>query len=300
MLNTNLISSPERNCWLDMGDGKSATLVAIAKNEGRYITEWIAYNFAIGFDKIIVFVNDSIDDMTDIINSIQRTNKNLSHIVWPAQVGISPQVSAYNEAIKHVNTDWICFLDIDEFLVPFRDGGLKQFLHRIPADVSSVHINWRNFGSSGLTGTDYGLVTEAFTRCALPAWGNHFHFKSIARRAFVTDVHIHDIGTSQGKRTLSDFSEFSMPVRGIADRIVYDGIQINHYQAKTFQEFCERMKRGDANFAMSQPREHSLERFRELDRNEDEDLKIHAFNDKLKAKHSELQEELEKYLPRKS
>ncbi|WP_298966311.1 glycosyltransferase family 2 protein [uncultured Methylobacterium sp.] len=266
----------------------SATLVAIAKNEGPYIAEWIAYNFAIGFDKIVIFVNDSADDMLARIEHAEKKQTSLSHVIWPAREGISPQISAYNFALKNVDSDWICFLDIDEFLVPFRDGGLKPFLARVPDDVASVHINWRNFGSSGLTDANYRLVTEAFTRCALPQWGNHFHFKSIARRSLVTDVHIHDIGTSAGRRVLSDFSEFGMPYRGIADRIVYEGIQINHYQAKTFPEFCARMKRGDANFAMSEPREHSRDRFNELDRNEAEDISIAQFRDALAAMLSQI------------
>ncbi len=252
----------------------SATLVAIAKNEGKYISEWVAHNLAIGFDKIVIYVNDSTDDMLEIIQKIESEYENVSHVVWPSVADVSPQISAYSSAVTRVTTGWVCFLDIDEFLVPFGYGNLKNFLKNIPSDVSSVHINWRNFGSGGRSDSNYEAVTEAFTRCAPQHWGNHHHYKSIARTDLIEDVHIHDTAMKSGRRTLSDFKEFQMQYRGIADRVVYNGVQINHYQSKTFLEFCARMRRGDANFAMSEPREHSKERFDILDRNEEEDLNI--------------------------
>ena len=271
----------------------SATVVAIAKNEGQYISEWIAHNLAIGFDKIVIYINDSTDDMLHIVQKIEKKYENISHIIWPSVVGISPQVSAYNSAITAVDTEWVCFLDIDEFLVPFGYGDLKGFLKIIPDDVSSVHINWRNFGSSGRTEPNYESVTDAFTRCAPQQWGNHFHYKSIARTALIEDVHIHDTAMKSGRRTLSDFDVFEMQYRGIANRVAYNGVQINHYQSKTYPEFCSRMQRGDANFALSAPREHSRERFEILDRNEEEDLNISLVRNNFWHIYSEIKNIIE-------
>ncbi|WP_171070329.1 glycosyltransferase family 2 protein [Methylobacterium terricola] len=258
-----------------------STVVAIAKNEGRYIAEWIAYNLAIGFDRIVIFSNDSTDAMDRIVSDIAALDPRVSLIDWPSIPDTSPQITAYAHALKIVTTPWIIFLDIDEFLLPFADGSVRGFLDRVPADVASVHINWRNFGSGGRTSPDYGFVTKTFFHAADPGWENHCHFKTFARIDRATDVHIHDIGSSTGRRVLSDFQDFQMPARGMANRIAHDGIQINHYQCKTYDEFCTRMMRGDANYATKQPRDHSQRRFEILDRNETVDTRIKMFEAKF-------------------
>lgn len=265
-----------------------STVAAIAKNEGRYITEWIAHNLAVGFDRILVFSNDSTDDTDRIVARIARREPRVSLVPWPSVPNSSPQITAYRHALGLVRTPWIIFLDIDEFLLPFADGSVQAFLGRVPDDIASVHVNWRNFGSGGRTSPDYAFVTKTFVRGAELNWSGHSHFKTFARTHLAVDPHIHDIATSEGRKVLSDLEEFEMYVRGYGNRIVHDTIQINHYQCKTYEEFAQRMKRGDANFAGSGPRDHSRERFAILDRNEVEDLKIRMFEAAFDAQYARL------------
>ncbi|WP_143132121.1 glycosyltransferase family 2 protein [Methylobacterium sp. 174MFSha1.1] len=265
-----------------------ATVVAIAKNEGRYITEWIAWNLAIGFDRILIFSNDSTDDTDRIVSRLSRRDPRVALIPWPSVPGTSPQITAYTQSLRIVTTPWVMFLDIDEFLLPFADGHIHDFLDRVPADVASVHINWRNFGSGGRTSADYDFVTKTFFQGADLDWANHHHFKSFIRTALATDVHVHDAGTSEGRRTLSDFKEFTLHYPGIGTRTVHDTIQINHYQCKTYDEFVLRMRWGDANYAGSAPRDHSRERFDVLDRNETSDFKTRLFEAAFDAEYERL------------
>ncbi|WP_288587422.1 glycosyltransferase family 2 protein [uncultured Methylobacterium sp.] len=271
-----------------MSPEAQSTVVAIAKNEGRYIAEWIAYNFAIGFDRIIVFSNDSTDETDRIVSRIRARDRRVLLIPWPSLPETSPQVSAYRHALRIVDTPWIACLDIDEFLVPFADGSVGGFLKRVPDDVSSVHINWRNFGSGGRISADYDFVTKTFFHCADPHWENHHHFKTFARTKLATDAHIHNIWVATGRQVLSDFNEFEMHNRGMSNRIAHDGIQINHYQSKTFEEFRQRMLRGDANYASDHPRDHSRERFALLDRNEATDRTIAMFEARFDAEYKRL------------
>lgn len=265
-----------------------STVVAIAKNEGRYIAEWIAYNLTIGFNRVIVFSNDSTDETNQVVSQIAKRDPRVSLIEWPSIPDTSPQVTAYAHALSIVATEWVIFLDIDEFLLPFADGSVQRFLDRVPDDVASVHVNWRNFGSGGRTSSDYTFVTKTFFQAADPQWGNHHHFKTFARTKLAVDVHIHNIWTSSGRQVLSDFKEFEMYQRGMSDRIAHDGIQINHYQCKTYEEFRARMMRGDANYASSQPREHSRERFDILDRNEATDTRIALFEARFDKEYKRL------------
>ncbi len=260
---------------------ETATLVAIAKNEETYIAEWIAHHLAVGFSKIVVYDDGSTDNTLGVLKDISLIYDAVSvKTVGPVGIDDSPQTTSYNDALRDIATDWTMFLDIDEFLVPYRDYSIGAYLMRAPSDVSSVHVNWRGFGSSGLTTRNHDLVVGSFTRCAPANWSNHYHFKSIARTRLIERVYIHNLDTRSGRRVLSDFGDFETLNNGISNRIAYDGIQINHYQSKTFEEFRTRMERGDANYHPTHElkrRNGSYDRFLELDRNEEEDYAAFVF-----------------------
>ncbi|MFD0934839.1 glycosyltransferase family 2 protein [Methylobacterium trifolii] len=269
----------------------SATLVAIAKNEARYIVEWLAFHLALGFGRIVVYDNDSSDGTAAILDTIAARDSRVVRVAWPSPSNASPQIAAYTHAVRRVTTPWTMILDIDEFLVPFGYEDLTGLIQSVPEDVASLHVNWLGFGSGGRTDPGYELVTRTFTRCSERAWGNHHHFKTLARTDRITEVLIHDILTSSGRRVLTDFEAFTKGNVGASDRVVYGGVQINHYQAKTLAEFQARMRRGDANYPLGHPsrqRDDSADRFAQLDRNEAEDLKIRAFEAPFEAQYQRL------------
>ena len=274
----------------------TVTLVAIAKNEGPYILEWIAHHLAIGFSQIVVYDNESTDDTADLLRRVTRRVEKVSSVLWPSgrlHINDSPQTTAYNHAVASLWSEWVMFLDLDEYLVPFGDGSVQAFLARVPPEASSVHVNWRGFGSGGVTSPDYGMVTTAFTRCAPAHWGNNSHFKSMARTRLVKEVFIHNIETTTGTRVLSDLGEFETYGNGMSNRIVHDAIQINHYQCKTYEEFRRRMNRGDANYHPAhylKPRDDSLVRFGHLDENACEDTTIAVFRDRHMAAYRALKD----------
>ena len=269
---------------------KSATLVAIARDEGRYIVEWLAHHFAIGFARILVYDHGSVDSMPSTLDRIAAVDRRLKRVPWQVAEG-SPQVSAYNHGLAHVTTPWIAFLDLDEFLVPHADGSLPAYLARVPDDVACIHINWRGFGSGGRETDDYALVTRTFTRCARPSWDNNCHFKTLARTALTSKVLVHDVDVRSGRSVLSDFQEAEVLVRGQSKRSNHKAIQINHYQSKTYVEFEQRMLRGSANYVSGHPggiKNATFDRFQKLDRNEEEDLKILQFDDAFRFEYDRL------------
>jgi hypothetical protein len=247
------------------------TLIAIARDEAPYIAEWLAFHRAVGFSRILVFDHGSIDATPLIVARAAAVDPAISLHGMPPTASVAPQIAAYNQGMALVDTPWVAFLDIDEFLTPWRDGSLPRYLARIPEDVSAVHINWRSFGSSGLITSDYGFVTEAFIRCAPSDWAYQTHYKTIARSEYVRRVQVHEVLVRAGRRTLSDFTDVAAEAIGRADRIAYDGIQLNHYQCKTWGEFAARMRLPSAGNPQG-PRLGDLAlRFSLLDRNEVED-----------------------------
>ncbi|HSF92434.1 MAG TPA: glycosyltransferase family 2 protein, partial [Paracoccaceae bacterium] len=48
------------------------TILATMKNEAPFILEWVAYHQIIGFDKFVIFSNDSTDGTTEILDALDR------------------------------------------------------------------------------------------------------------------------------------------------------------------------------------------------------------------------------------
>jgi glycosyltransferase involved in cell wall biosynthesis len=277
----------------------SVTLVAIAKNESFYLTEWIAYHLLIGFEKIYIFDNDSTDQTLELLSSLSKIDTRVSYFEWPSQEGLSPQISAYNYALKYITTDWVAFIDIDEFLVPWQYNSISEFLTKVPNDISAVHINWRGFGSNQIISPDYSSIIETFTACSEQFWGNNYHYKTIVRTDAADKVFIHYADVKYGRRALSDFSDVKSESHGIAENVVYNGIQINHYQSKTYSEFQRRMNNGSAYHSSNHPgkfRESSYRRFLELDQNKETNDKISSYLKSTKLAHTVIEQNLPEHL----
>ncbi len=141
-------------------------LVATAKNEGPNILEWVAYHQLIGFERILVYQNDS-DDLTH--QTLKWLHK-LGHVVYSynkAGAG-RHQVRAYIRSAKqewYKTSRWAMALDLDEFLVIHAGNGTLTDLIAALPDADMVNINWRHMGSSGHTTITDDLVTAKFDRC---------------------------------------------------------------------------------------------------------------------------------------
>lgn len=280
-------------------DKHKAVLVAVAKNESLYLTEWVSYHLMIGFNKIIIFNNESDDKTLELLQEISLVDPRVMVIDWPTLAEEGPQEAAYNYAIKLFKSEWVAFFDIDEFLVPWRDKSVTSFLDKIPEDVSEIHINWRGFGSSFKNSIIYDFVVENFTKCSEPQWPSNFHYKTFVRQEAIEKVFTHFATISYGRRVLSDYTEVDSENIGFASKAIYDGIQINHYQCKTFFEFRQRMRNGNAYFAYgvaANYRESSYRRFLELDKNDTKDNKIDSFIQGMKVAFSFLERKISYHL----
>lgn len=135
--------------------------VAIAKDEGPFILEWIAFHRLAGVERFYVFDNGSEDDTKA---KLLASGRDVVVTDWPIRPG---QRYAYEYAIHELRSTakWFAFLDIDGFL--FSEDGQKiaNVLESFQ-NVEGVGINWRVFGSSGHESAPEGLCIECYTRRA--------------------------------------------------------------------------------------------------------------------------------------
>ncbi|MCF3948239.1 glycosyltransferase family 2 protein [Acidiphilium iwatense] len=154
--------------------------VAVVKDEERHIAEWIAYQFAVGFDTVVLFDNGSTDQTVTRARAL-AAHRDVRVIDWPV---FAPdyQVRAYEDAARRFTGefDWLGFFDTDEFLVMAPDFDLRAIL-ALWRDAAAIGVPWAIFGSSGHVNWPDGLVIEEFVYRAQPSFGPNRHIKSIIR-----------------------------------------------------------------------------------------------------------------------
>lgn len=248
----------------------------IAKNEEAYLIEWVAYHRLIGFDNILIYENKSTDNSAKILAGMEKYNL-IKLIGWRLGATESPQITAYTDAIKNCKTDWIFFIDADEFLV-FNQGDLKSLLasHHNNEEVAAIAINWRIFGSSDHKVADSRPVIERFTKCSKRDFAMNNHVKSFLRINSIgahIDMHLSDVN---GQIIFPSGEEMEIESRGRSKIIDHDHVQINHYFCKTPQEYEVKRKRGQAGIGENSDLKYwyNDDAFHYHDRNEETDTKI--------------------------
>ena len=211
---------------MDENKTMKIALIAIAKDEDNYINEWIDYNLKLGFDKIIIYMND-----WDYV----ITNDKVITIPFN---GKAMQMPAYNHFVQNnIEYDWAAFFDIDEFLVLKKHKNIHDFINDYK-DYNGIAINWYLFGDNNLPkvfDNNYNVLSR-FTRRESKL--NH-HIKSILKLdKTVTFHHPHNAN----KTTVStDYKLINGPFNHNGND---DIAQINHYFCKTKEEYIKKRNRG--------------------------------------------------------
>lgn len=229
------------------------SLCIMFKDEAPYLREWIEYHLMVGVDHFYMYDNNSSDGYKSVIESYLDEGL-ITLIPWPEE---HAQVKGYEDCIRRFQgeSDWIGFIDVDEFLVPVAEESLVTFLDRF-SNRSAVLVYWRFFGSGGMIQRDTKrLVTEDFVvaseklytkgKCffnsnfdyLFDSWRNKsmFHYLwTVSNGKAIPPVDVF------GHTTYRDW----YPNR----KTKKIPVQINHYTLKSFQEHKEKDKKGDVYY----------------------------------------------------
>jgi hypothetical protein len=246
---------------------------AIVRNEVTYLPEWIAYQKSIGFDRIIIYDNDSTDLSVRLLPRL-ATLGYIDYHPWPDRAGVNRQVSAYEHAVSHYkhDIDWIAFFDIDEFIVLHRDESVAQLMQDY-REFAGLAVNWKLFGSSGHETRHKGLVIERFDRCAERNAPPNRCVKTIANpnRIRRCNVHIcYPRVTTIVDENRNDVMK-TLLRDGIHERISHERVQLNHYIVRSREEWLRKKARGHGAKTPEQKYDYRDEFFQAHDRNEQVD-----------------------------
>ncbi|WP_283680820.1 glycosyltransferase family 92 protein [Parablautia sp. Marseille-Q6255] len=243
-------------------------IVAIIKNEGAYIKEWVTYHTMIGVSHFYLFDNGSTDS----------TKAELVHYIESGIVDFIPfegrnrQLPAYNYALKHYGNDcrYMAFIDADEFLFVMNKAqrleDIIDELLNVPAkkSVGGLAVNWRMFGSSGLEHRPEGGVLENYLyRAAEDGKGNNCIKTIVNPRKVYKYKQPHFPTYLYGYYSIDENGNkvkgWSHPVEQI------NKIRINHYFTKSKEEWVERRSFGKAD---KSDEKRTIEEFYAHDNNE--------------------------------
>ena len=231
-------------------------IVAIFKNEGPYLKEWLDYHLLAGVDHFYLYNNDSSDDYKKIL--APYVEKNLVTLIdCPGKV---MQIFAYSDAIDRFLFEcrFMAFIDLDEFIFPKTNQKISEIVEEILSldeNAAGLGINWQIFGSNGQDKADYSKgVLERFTRRAskdsifLDGSGNKSgtaYIKTIANPRLTRSIQDpHHVAYFDDKFAVNSAGKvlpgcYNFPV-------LYEKIVVNHYCIKSREEFLLKQTKGRA------------------------------------------------------
>lgn len=251
-------------------------IVAIAKNEARFLLEWVAFHRAVGIRHFFIADNGGDDGTSELLKRLDRAG----HIVrFDFRDRHPAQLAAYNDIVPRLRgaLDLAVIIDVDEFVRPLASERADTFFAEIFSDpnVSALALNWACYGSSGRVESGRGLVTTRFTRRAEQDFRSNRHIKTVFRvDRFLRAENPHLVRISGGRYVDvhgEDIDEWYPDFGpGATTRTLWHGARVDHFLLKSREEFTTiKRARGRADL----PRDHrdfhrSMEYFTGLDRNE--------------------------------
>ncbi len=253
-------------------------VVAIFKNEGKYLKEWLDYHLLAGVEHFYLYNNDSSDEYAQVL--APYVEKNLVTLTNISGKGI--QMPAYDDAIeKHrFECRYMAFIDLDEFIYPKTGQSISEVVDEIFSrknDAAALGINWQCFGSNGEDKADYSRgVLERFTRRAPSDW-----FIILSKEIMIGNVLMKSIVNPRRvdcwwsphyanyfRNLYSVNSNGVKTLHACSHPIAADKIVINHYHTKSREEYANKVSRGDAFFLINK---RSMENFDKYNHNEEFD-----------------------------
>jgi hypothetical protein len=220
------------------------------------LREWIEFNHIVGVDHFFLYNNNSEDNYEEIIEPYVKKGI-VTLIQWPKN---QAQMECYNDCIFKYSklTQWLGFIDIDEFIVPLKKNSIYEILQPFEKNRGAVKLYWKMFGTSGQLERNLDtLVTEEFT----VSWPKYY---SVGKCFYNTNFDFD--GTFSGNNCLhhlfwAKYKGLNIPPVNVQDNVCFENynrakenthsMQLNHYFTKSFKEYGMKRAKGDVFFEIN-------------------------------------------------
>jgi hypothetical protein len=219
---------------------------AIAKNEHFGLEEWVNYHRVVGVEHFYIYDNDSQIPVRQTL--AKYINAGLVTVIeFP---GLSRQMPSYTHCLQNFGggSEWIAFIDCDEFLLPKQCDSVPEVLQQYHA-FGGHQVNWILFGTSGHVTRPEGLVIENYTLASKPEWPDNLHTKAIVQPRYTLSAgsNPHYFHFKNGFHSVDE--EFQIVSNAFSNKHCNKYLQINHYTTKSLEEFQAKISKGRADAA---------------------------------------------------
>lgn len=225
-------------------------LFCVCRNENLYIDEWVNHYLNIGIDHIYIVDNNPDNSLESICDKykdvslidLRSKEKIPGFVTYQAHL----YTALYN--IYNIFYDWLCFFDIDEFLMLKKDTNIKDYLNRdIFENIDQIHMTWQTFGDNGHIYYEDKPVVERFTTVSTKYHTLYdvysYGIKSIIRSRL--DLHFHTChtaisNTNEPLRTCDNSGILYDQQYSSHNVGNYEYASLNHYETKSTEEFLRK------------------------------------------------------------
>lgn len=255
-------------------------IVAIAKNEGLYIREWVEYHRLVGIKKIFLYDNESADDTHKLLQPYIGSGL----VEYQLIPGIGRQLDAYNDAIaKHRHEcRYMAFIDLDEYIMPEKPYELiADVVSRVLSkrnNAAGIALNWCLYGNSGHKKRPAGLITESYIDRAHETNPMNHMVKTLCNPRLVHD-YISPHYPQYKLGAISVDSTGKLRSKGWFCRdLTFKNIRLNHYYCKSEEDYIIKTSRGLGDRAGN----YDLSKYEKMNFNDVHDESMLVYKNELK------------------
>ena len=227
-------------------------MCVIAKEENRYIREFVEFYKKMGVDTIFLYDNNDLNGerfeevIPDYIDNGFVNVTNYRGL-------ISPQQKSYEVCYKNNmrSYDWFIFYDVDEYIYLKDFNDIKSFLNdKRFKQCQRIQLNWVFYTDNNLLYYDNRTLEERFTEKEPNArkykTGGQQEIKSIVR-GHIKNINVHCIHViDRSLYNCDGFGKKKPIVRITTLESDYEYYYIKHYYSKSTEEFIEKIMKTDA------------------------------------------------------
>lgn len=209
----------------------------IFQNEAPYLREWIEFHRLMGAEHFYLCSHNSTDQFREVLAPYVKNGivelREVHSAAFETQVDFNTlQLDFYNDCLAKTRkrSQWVAFIDSDEYLFPTTAKNLIEFLSDY-REFAGVAANWQMFGTSNVTQLIPGkLMIEQLTRCGDTSLEEiNSPIKSIVQPSLVFKFH-NDPHSPAFQHGYYQVNTDKVPFLGpFSPYIQVDKLRINHY-----------------------------------------------------------------------
>ena len=222
-----------------------------AKEENKYIKEFIEHYKNYGVDKIFLYDNNDIDGekFDDILNQyIKSKFLVVVNFRGKKKAALDMMHDCYQKNYRYY--DWLIFYEVDEYLYLKDIKNIKIFLNNVKfSKCQKIQLNWIFHTDNNKLYYEDKPLKERFPEREEKArnrdFGGSLQVKSILR-GHIPNITINCIHTLNRKLyTCNGFGEKQKPFGIRTRKSDFKYYYIDHYYCKSTEEFINKVNKGD-------------------------------------------------------